>query len=364
VTPRELFTGRKVNFVTDYALGFGDYVQAYDPNVKKNTMAPRTAGCIALYPRGNLAGSWNFFCLETERIISRDRWVAYPTPDVVISLMNRKAAEDSDGDTPVVDETEVIVPSMADGNEAAFPEVLVAAPLVDVPNIVDEVDVPNNASEGAVEEQAAPEETPMMPVAVGGALGTTGMTTRSMSRRAANVFCGYIDRQGLEKVYACNKITLQKALRKYKDKAMESCIKELKQLDDAGTWVPVDYSTLSAQQKKKIIGTFMFLNEKYLPNGDFGKLKARLVAMGNQQNVEDLKMSISAPTVSTTHVFAMSALFAAEGRDIATADIGGAFTEAFIPDDIEIHTVLDKTNARLLCEIRPEYETCVLMALW
>jgi hypothetical protein len=47
VSPKELFIKRKVNYEKDYALGFGDYVQAYDPNVKKNSSDPRTMGCIA-----------------------------------------------------------------------------------------------------------------------------------------------------------------------------------------------------------------------------------------------------------------------------------------------------------------------------
>jgi hypothetical protein len=116
VKPRELFTGRKVNFETDYVLGFGDYEQAYNPNVTKNTMEQRTEGCIALYLRGNLAGSWNLFNLRTEKIVSRDRWVVCPTPDVVIQLMNRAAAEDSvvgDENNAVFTEADVL-PRMSD----------------------------------------------------------------------------------------------------------------------------------------------------------------------------------------------------------------------------------------------------------
>jgi hypothetical protein len=239
----------------------------------------------------------------------------------------------------------------------AIPVVLAAAPLEDIPAQDGEVDGDSDPIVDRTEDVLDPVDAVAEAVEPSAAHSSVreGMVTRSISKRTGAVYCGYIDRIEFEKVYKCNKITLQKALRKYQDKAMQSCVKELEQLDEAGTWVPVDYSSLSSQQKKKIIGTFMFLNEKYLPNGDFDKLKARLVAMGNQQNAADLKMPISAPTVSTTHVFTMSALFAAQGYDVATADIGGAFTEAFIPDDLEVHTVLDKTNARLLCELRPEY---------
>jgi hypothetical protein len=376
VTPRELFTGRKINFETDFALGFGDYVQAYDPNVKKNTMEQRTEGCIALYPRGNLAGSWNFFNLKTERVVSRDRWVVYPTPDVVISLMNRKAEEDAK-DVGICEPNAILVePAMPvlQGESDIVPMVDAAPPVVDVPNV--EADVPGDEADVAIEEPDDDEilnptasktdesgEPELISVSTDAAVTVIprGMVTRGVSRKLGTIYCGYIDSAEFQKTYQCNKITLQKAMRKYQDKAMDSCVKELEQLDSAGTWVPVNYATLSSQQKKKVIGTFMFLNEKYLPNGEFDKLKARLVAMGNQQKAADINMPISAPTVSTTHVFAMSALFAAQGYDVTTADIGGAFTEAFVPDDIEVHTILDKTNARLLCNLKPDYAAYLRM---
>ena len=36
VAPRVKFTGRKNKFEKEYALGFGDYVEAYDPTVVSN----------------------------------------------------------------------------------------------------------------------------------------------------------------------------------------------------------------------------------------------------------------------------------------------------------------------------------------
>ena len=240
----------------------------------------------------------------------------------------------------------------AEGNEVGgFAAVPVAAPLIDIPALIEEDDQEVQVAEIGGDSPLDPVSDAVYPIQN----STPGMVTRAAARKLGAVYCGYVDTKEMERTFKCHKITLQKAMRKYKDEAMGSCIKELKQLDDSGLLKPVDYAKLSAQQKKKIIGTFMFLNEKYLPNGDFDKLKARLVAMGNQQDVDDLNMLISAPTVSTTHVFACAALFAAEECDVAMVDIGGAFTEAVVPDDIEVHVLLDKVNARLLIELRPEY---------
>eukprot|EP01038_Epipyxis_sp_PR26KG_P020242 gene20242-28644_t len=76
-SPKELLTGRKINFDTDLRVGFGDYVHATAPNIVKNSMEPRTQGCIALLPIGNIQGS------------------ALPMPDIVISRLNDLADLDN-----------------------------------------------------------------------------------------------------------------------------------------------------------------------------------------------------------------------------------------------------------------------------
>ena len=142
----------------------------------------------------------------------------------------------------------------------------------------------------------------------------------------------------------------------YSKEANESIFKELWQIDKKGTWVPVDVSQLSKNQYKKIVRTFMFLSEKYDAKGNFEKLKARLVAMGNLVDKEDITMDTSAATVSNISIFTCSALAAMEDREVMIVDIGGAYLHAFIPDDTEIFVRLDKINAEILCQIRPEYK--------
>ena len=43
--PRVKMTGRKVNYKTEFALKFGDCVEAKDPGVVSNSMDPRTQTC-------------------------------------------------------------------------------------------------------------------------------------------------------------------------------------------------------------------------------------------------------------------------------------------------------------------------------
>lgn len=85
--PHVLFTGRPVAY-KDTALTFGQYVELPTYPTQYNSMAARTAPAIALYPRGTLQGSWVFFSLQTNKLVSRSRWTALPMPESVIRKMN------------------------------------------------------------------------------------------------------------------------------------------------------------------------------------------------------------------------------------------------------------------------------------
>jgi hypothetical protein len=47
---------------------------------------------------------------------------------------------------------------------------------------------------------------------------------------------------------------------------------------------------------------------------------------------------------------------AQERREVITADVGGAYLNAYIPSNVLIHVTLDPVCAKLLCQIRPDYE--------
>jgi Reverse transcriptase (RNA-dependent DNA polymerase) len=99
----------------------------------------------------------------------------------------------------------------------------------------------------------------------------------------------------------------------------------------------------------------MFLKEKYLATGEFEKLKARLVAGGNQQD-KDLYDDLSAPTVSTSSVFTILSIAAHEARKAAVVDIGGAFLNAQMKSRVAVHMRLDKAMSDLLVRLQPSYK--------
>ena len=79
-------------------------------------------------------------------------------------------------------------------------------------------------------------------------------------------------------------MSIKQALDKLGQDALLSIVKEVLQLHDRGTFEGVDISELSSEDIALIISSKTFLREKYSAEGEFEKLKARLVAGGHQQD--------------------------------------------------------------------------------
>ena len=133
---------------------------------------------------------------------------------------------------------------------------------------------------------------------------------------------------------------------------------ELKQILDRECFDPLHQTALSKEQLKDVIPSRVFLTEKFIPSGEFDKLKSRLVAGGHKQDRAEYE-DISSPTVSTQSVFMISALAAAEGRTVATVDITGAYLNADMPDGYEVLMRLDKEITRRVVRLRPTFKKFV-----
>ena len=69
---RVRFTGRKPSYAKELALGYGDYVESYNPQVvSKSAHKDRTEPCIALCPTGNADGSWWLLNIKTKKRVRR-----------------------------------------------------------------------------------------------------------------------------------------------------------------------------------------------------------------------------------------------------------------------------------------------------
>ena len=150
-------------------------------------------------------------------------------------------------------------------------------------------------------------------------------------------------------------ITVMEALRSRGVVAERVILKELSQMIKKRVWTPVRMNVLTSTEKRGIIRSQMFLKEKYLPTGVFEKLKARLVAGGNQQD-KNLYDDLSSPTVSTSVVMSVFAIAAYERRNVSVVDITGAYLNADMNTGITVYMRLDKTMSSMVCKIDKEYE--------
>ena len=95
-SPRELFSGRRVDAKVDFRAGYGEYVQCTVPNTD-NTMTARTEDCIVMLPTGNRTGTVKMLSLTTGRIVSRDQFKVLPMPDSAIVRLNDLAKREGRG---------------------------------------------------------------------------------------------------------------------------------------------------------------------------------------------------------------------------------------------------------------------------
>ena len=415
-SPREAFTGRKTDYRRDIRIGFGEYVQAHVPadKVARNSNKPRTEGAIALYPTGNLQGSVRFFSLATGKVITRDNWNRLPVPQEVVQHMNSLAAQSPTTVALLVPNTDVaraddlhniphtlpvepihdgthtgITPAVADQLAETTDQLSADSPTSATTTIADTHDtaacippttsVLDTIADEATEEAAnAPEvsrdrqndadvsitavdETPSATLPTSDRdtaapdtqsaaplpSGRYNLRTRP-SREERNQQLAERKEYGLH-------ISVKKALNTFGEKAVSSIMDELDQMLTKEVFYPVDVNELSVQQKKTIIRSSLFLKEKYLSNGEFDKLKARLVAGGHMQ-LRDESDDNSSPTVSTSSVFITAAIAAREARSVSTVDIGGAYLNAPM-GDTEVFMKLDKLLSSILVRLNGDYQS-------
>lgn len=344
ISPRELFTGRKLNYKRDMRISFGDYAQVSIPNITSNDVRqPRTEGAIALTSTGNLQGSVLFFMLSTQSIVSRENFTLLPMPKEVVDKMNELSIKNKRKNNDVII-------SYRNSEEEV---------LEDIYNLNDE-NITNNYIPPTREE--VPIETQglnLEPIQNYDDIeGVTQPTIDPIAEEeVTNVPEPEIHRMSLRpnppqtRWYAMH-VSIKQALEKYKKPALKAILKELKQMRDKGVFEPVFGNTLTNTQLKKIIKSFMFLKEKFKADGSFDKIKARLVSLGNMQ--WEFFMNPSSPTASLQAVLMIAAIAAKEERYVATMDVPGAYLNADM--NHEVLMSLEPLLTSLLVTLEPQFE--------
>ena len=88
-------------------------------------------------------------------------------------------------------------------------------------------------------------------------------------------------------------------------------------------------------------------------------LKGRSVFDGRKQRFMYTKEETASPTVSIDAFFISMVIDSIEGRDVAMADIKGAYLNAIMDDEVIMKIVGD--DVVIFCELRPDFKEFVVM---
>jgi hypothetical protein len=139
-------------------------------------------------------------------------------------------------------------------------------------------------------------------------------------------------------------LSVRTAVKDFGNVAIEAVRSELKQLfEEKKALVPVRYTGISKDQRKRDIRSHMFLKEKF-EDGKFVKMKARLVADGRMQD-RAIYSNSSSPTAKTRSVMTCLKIAAVKDWDLLKVDVGGAFLCAPMDDTEEVYMSLDTAKS-------------------
>ena len=407
MSPKELLTGIKTSYLRDLRVGFLDYAQMTEPvnETLHNTMKARTRGGVALYPLSNSKGSVRFMALDTGAEVVREKFTVLPMPDVVILHLNALAAKDKKTfsrdptflyhGSPVtaLDDTDT------DTDAHSTPDTFIPLDPEDPHSIADDLNLPSDYHDydnrgGEPEEVTTPndnnaQDCDISPTAdiggeeriggVGGENDTRGDTPSHVTmpdhiiaptapkvkftrepyilrqRHPARTVLTVAGQQ--QTTHHAYNISIKRALQSHGDSALKALFTECTSLLEKSTFHPVSKKTLTEDQLKKVIRSSCFLKEKNTAEGVFEKLKARIVAGGNQQDKTVYTLEeTSSPTVSTAAVFVTAAIAAHQGRHVITMDVETAYLNAKMIEGKPVFMRLDPLITAILSQLDAEFE--------
>ena len=375
ISAREAFTGIKLDYKRDLALKFGDYVQVKKRSQRSNDVSEaRTTGGIALDYKGY--GVWSFYCLKTKTIINCSKFTKLPIPEEVIShinslkssVNNNKLIKAQESDDYVLSKVKLINirkddsdkdkdndKVSVDGNPGTEKN-------IKFNNDINKINNNSKSTENSETDKLGGETVinnnstrhPSNTVA-SDINNNTNNNTNVDANADANKLGGdvidindnNVNQTDLDSnLYAhinLFHVSIKEAINKHGKMAEEAIDKELIQMHDKKVFKFVNHVPTG----NKIIPSSMFLKEKFNSDGNFDKLKARLVACGNFQ--EAMNYNTSSPTVKHETILTCLAIGASKKWFIGCLDVEGAYLESNM--DANYPTFM-KLNSNLLNRYR------------
>ena len=154
--------------------------------------------------------------------------------------------------------------------------------------------------------------------------------------------------------HVMTQMSAKAAIRKHGKAAEDAMIAEFAQMEDLNVYEPVHAHLLTREQKRRALRAITLVKEKRC-----GRLKGRTVADGRSQRNLYSKSETASPTVSSDALMLTVMIDAHERRDVATADIAGAYLKAKMDDFVLMKYTGQSVD--ILCRMNPRYKEFVVI---
>jgi KUP system potassium uptake protein len=148
--------------------------------------------------------------------------------------------------------------------------------------------------------------------------------------------------------FIMTQMTAKAGIKKHGKVAVEALFQEFLQLHDKGVFSPQDASTLTKEQKRGALRAISVIKEKRC-----GRIKGRTVADGSVQRGLYPKEQTSSPTTSTDALMLSVMIDAIERRDVAVADVEGAYLHAKMEDFTLLR--VEGESVDIMCKVCSDY---------
>jgi hypothetical protein len=152
--------------------------------------------------------------------------------------------------------------------------------------------------------------------------------------------------------HVMHQMTANAGFKKHGEKAVNAIFEEFCQLDEKSVFAPVDATTITNEQKRKALRAINLIKEKRC-----GKLKGRTCADGRPQRGQYTKEETASPTVSNDALMLSLMIDALEKRDVATADVVGAYLLADMDEFVLLKLTGDAVT--IMCQANDRYSRFV-----
>ncbi|KAG7373305.1 reverse transcriptase RNA-dependent DNA polymerase [Nitzschia inconspicua] len=154
--------------------------------------------------------------------------------------------------------------------------------------------------------------------------------------------------------YMMTQMTATAGIKKHGQAAVDALFRKFAQLDDKTVFEVLDSSTLTREQRRAALRAVNLIKEKR-----DGSIKGRSCADGRPQKALYSKEATTSPTISIDALLVSLMINAKEQRDVAMADVEGAFLHAWM-DDFVLMKITGQ-SVDIMCSVNPAYAKFVVV---